>query len=140
MTLGDYIKEYREGQGLSQRKFSDLCGLSNAYISVLEQNVNPKTGEAPAPTYGVYQKVARAMGIDVQTLMERCPDSKVSIGSKMTLQITSAPIHSDVIDMLEDRANVSDEDEELKSLWKTASPAAKKAALAVLKSMQETGG
>ena len=35
MTLGDCIREYREAHDLSQRQFAELCGLSNAYISIL---------------------------------------------------------------------------------------------------------
>lgn len=50
MTIGECIKAYRDEKGLSQRRFAELCGLSNAYISILERNVNPKTGRSPAPT------------------------------------------------------------------------------------------
>ena len=103
MTLGDCIKEYRDRHGLSQRQFAELCGLSNAYVSILEKNVNPKTGEAPAPTYGVYQKVAEAMEMSVQTLMEKAPDSAVSIGSKMTLDAPAREWHPEVYNLLSSR-------------------------------------
>lgn len=63
MTLGDCIKEYREEHGLSQRQFSEACGLSNAYISILEKNVNPKTNEPPVPTLGAYKKIANVMDL-----------------------------------------------------------------------------
>ena len=100
MTLGDCVREYRTEHSLSQRKFADMCGLSNAYISVLEKNVNPKTKEAPAPTVGVYKKIANAMGISAQELMEKAEDSSVSLGSKMTIEIPAMPSHQDLIDPL----------------------------------------
>ena len=45
MTLGDIIKEYRTSHGLSQDAIAERSGLSKAYISILERNRNPKTGE-----------------------------------------------------------------------------------------------
>ena len=45
MTLSDLVQEYRREHGLSQRQFASICGLSNGYISMLERNVNPKTGQ-----------------------------------------------------------------------------------------------
>ena len=36
LTLGDIIKELRVRRGLSSRSMSELCGLSPAYISKVE--------------------------------------------------------------------------------------------------------
>lgn len=101
MTLGDCIKEYREEHDLSQRQFADMIGISNAYISILEKNVNPKTGEAPAPSYGVYKKVADILQISVQELMERADESTVSLGSGMSIAPMTQSFHPVVIDMIE---------------------------------------
>ena len=49
MTLSDLVQEYRREHGLSQRQFASICGLSNGYISMLERNVNPKTGQPVTP-------------------------------------------------------------------------------------------
>ena len=38
MTLSDLVQEYRREHGLSQRQFASICGLSNGYISMLEQS------------------------------------------------------------------------------------------------------
>lgn len=101
MTLGDCIREYRQEHLLSQRQFAESCDLSNAYISILEKNLNPKTNEAPAPSYGVYEKIARAMGISIHELMEKADESTVSLGSSMTLEAPSLPFHPDVISMID---------------------------------------
>lgn len=103
MTLGDCVKEYREYHKLSQRQFAEMCELSNAYISILEKNLNPKTGEAPVPTVGVYKKIANAMGISTQSLMEKANESSVSLGFKMAFDIPAMPFHPDVINMVEQR-------------------------------------
>lgn len=64
MTLGDIIKEYRTNHGMNIRDFSTRSGLSRAYISILERNVNPKTGKPVAPSIEIIKKVADAIGKD----------------------------------------------------------------------------
>lgn len=103
MTLGECVKEYREYHKLSQRQFAEMCELSNAYISILEKNLNPKTGEPPVPTVGVYKKIASAMGISMQSLMEKANESPVSLGFKMAFDMSAMPFHPDVIDMVSQR-------------------------------------
>lgn len=113
MTLGDCIKEYRDLNDLSQRQFADMCELSNAYISILEKNLNPKTQEPPIPSYGVYKKVATAMGISVDSLMEKADESQVSLGSNIMLEIPPKPFSNDLIEsvgkMLDDRLHPENE-------------------------------
>lgn len=119
MTLGDCIKEYRKRFGMSQRRFSDICGLSNAYISILEKNVNPKTQEPPVPSYGVFQRVASAMGISVHELMEKANDSQVSLGSSITFDSIASPFDPELIRSVENRieATSSATEKDLLSLF-----------------------
>lgn len=70
MTLGEYIKKYRETHDISQRKFADICGVSNGYISMLENGKNPKTGEMITPKPQQLLKIARAMGTTMQEMIE----------------------------------------------------------------------
>ena len=44
MHLGEIIKEYRDKNKLSMDKFAKMANVSKAYISVLERNQRPKTG------------------------------------------------------------------------------------------------
>ena len=74
MTLGDYIKAYREEHGLGQRAFAAASGLTNGYISMLERNSHPKTGEPIAPTIETYKKVAAATGISFDELIALVDD------------------------------------------------------------------
>ena len=62
MTLSDFVKEYRKEHDLSQRLFAAICGLSNGYISMLERNLNPKTGLPLTPSLPALKKISTVMG------------------------------------------------------------------------------
>ena len=69
MYLGEVIKKYREERGLSQQSFADACKLSKPYISQLENNRNPKTGEPMVPSSDTFVKVAAAMRMSLSELL-----------------------------------------------------------------------
>ena len=58
MTLGQIIRAYREENHMSMDDFSRSSGLSKAYISQLENNLNPKTGEPPVPSINSIKKTS----------------------------------------------------------------------------------
>ena len=68
-TLGTIIRNYREEHGLSMDSFAQLSGLSNGYISMLEKNVNPRTGKAITPSLDTYNSVAKALNVDLDMLL-----------------------------------------------------------------------
>lgn len=74
MTLGEYLKQYRDFHDLSQRQFAALCGVSNGYISMLEKGENPKTGEPITPTMQSVVSIARGMGMTMQELLSEVDD------------------------------------------------------------------
>lgn len=74
MTLGEYLKRYRDAHDLSQRQFAALCGVSNGYISMLEKGENPKTGEPITPTMQSVVSIARGMGMTMQELLSEVDD------------------------------------------------------------------
>lgn len=74
MTLGEYLKQYRDAHDLSQRQFAALCGVSNGYISMLEKGENPKTGEPITPTMQSVVSIARGMGLTMQELLSEVDD------------------------------------------------------------------
>lgn len=77
MKLKDIISQYRESHQMSKREFGRKCGFSNAYISILETGVNPRTGEPLSPTVDTYSKIARAMGISLNTLLDMLSDDEL---------------------------------------------------------------
>lgn len=147
MKIGEYIRQYREENKLSQREFAKMCGLSNAYISMLEKGVNPSTGEPAVPSMKVYLQISQAMGISLQALMEAVDDT-VDISSKkitMAFSDMSMQRHPDAISIMKSKLQSSEDTEDdrvLFRLYEKATPAAqraaKRSAIAVLKSMEET--
>ena len=64
MILGDLIKDYRREHGYSMDQFAKLSGLSKAYISILERNVNPVNGKPVIPSLETIKAVSQAIGMD----------------------------------------------------------------------------
>lgn len=81
MTLGEFIKAYREKNNLSQRQFADRSGVSNGYISMLEKNENPKTGQPLTPSMPVLKKIASALGMSVNELCSFVDDMANDLGT-----------------------------------------------------------
>ena len=105
MTLGDYIKQYRDEHELSQRQFALQCGLSNGYISMLERGENPKTHKPIKPTLEKLNAVARAMGTTFNDLVSAVDEMEIDLredtlasGKVVRLQPESAKIASSLSD------------------------------------------
>lgn len=77
MTLSELIIEHRTRLNISQRSFAEKCGLSNTYISFLENEYNPKTRKPINPTIEQYSKLARGMGISLQQLFESIDNAPI---------------------------------------------------------------
>lgn len=76
MYLGEVIKEYRQNNQLSLQTFADKCDLSKGYIAMLEKNVNSKTGQPVVPSIETFMKVATAMNISVNDLMNKVDENQ----------------------------------------------------------------
>lgn len=68
MKIGEWVRSYRKEHGLSMQAFGDMCGLSRAYISILEKGVNPTTNKPFSPTMQTVQKIAEVTGLDLNSL------------------------------------------------------------------------
>lgn len=77
MHLGEIIKMYRAEHSMSQAAFASISGISKGYISMLENNKNPATGEPLAPTYTIFEKVARVTGYTTEDLMRAMDDRQM---------------------------------------------------------------
>jgi len=83
MTLSDLVQEYRREHGLSQRQF--------ASISMLERNVNPKTGQPVTPSLPALKKIADGMSITLTDLFTRTDDIPVDLLTEGLDETTPAP-------------------------------------------------
>ena len=68
MYLGEVIKKYRIENDLSMADFADRSGISKAYVSLLEKNKHPKTGQTIAPSLIVIRRAAKAMNMNFDDL------------------------------------------------------------------------
>lgn len=70
MHIGDIIMNYRKTHGLSQREFASKCGgLTNGYISMLENGVNPNTNKPITPSLTKLEMLANGMDITLDSLL-----------------------------------------------------------------------
>lgn len=69
MTLGDFVRAYRAEHKMNIRDFANQSGLSPAYISILERNINPASGKPPVPSLETIQAVARVICIDFNDII-----------------------------------------------------------------------
>ncbi len=79
MKIGEYLNNYLIANKLSQREFAKHCGLSNGYISMLINNVNPKTGKPLIPSLNSLLLIAKGMGISLDELINNTDDIDVDI-------------------------------------------------------------
>ena len=82
MTLGDIIIQYIKEHDLSQRQFALQCGVSNGYISMLEDGKNRKTGKPITPSIPKLKLVASGMGMTLHDLFDRADDMDVTFAGE----------------------------------------------------------
>lgn len=80
MTIGDVIKEFRKLNDLNLEEFGKMCGLSRSYISMLENNKDPR-GNPVNPSLETVDKIATAIGVDTDALVGQI-DQDVVINRK----------------------------------------------------------
>ena len=76
MFLGEIIKKYRKENNLSLRAFASKCGLSYTYISMLEKNIDYRTGKPIAPTLVSVKYISNAMNIPIDDLLKMLDDEQ----------------------------------------------------------------
>lgn len=126
MTIGMLIKAYRMDHSLSQRRFALNCGLSNGYISMLENGANPKTGQPVTPTLPALQRLAIGMGLSLSELLSRIDD--VPVDWKETSDHSENTIANQIVDPA---------DAEIVSLLSSLSPDQKKEAITFLRFLSQ---
>lgn len=136
MKLSELLKKYREENNLSQRELARRCDLSHGLISLIEKEKNPQTGQPMKQDIETYSKLADGMGMSTQELFQKLgDDAALKLNIISTAGMMRIPFDDSEVKMLED--SMTQEDIELEELWPSASVPARRAALAVLRSMKE---
>lgn len=63
--------------------FGKKCGLSRAYISILEKGINPTTGKAFVPTIDTLKRIADSTGADLDSLLKMLDDDQVVVVNRV---------------------------------------------------------
>ena len=75
MRFGEIVKQYRSKHGLSQRDMAKLLDCSYAYICMLENGINPKTGKPVVPSMKYFKNMADLVGKDLNELSKMVDDA-----------------------------------------------------------------
>ena len=118
MTVGDYVKQYRMAHGMSQRQFAAKSGLSSGYISMLEANRSPRTGEPIEVSLTTLKVLCDAMGVTISDVLRAIRES----------QAHGTPSEKGAPEM-----RLTAEEWKLVGLFRNAEPAFREEALQMLK-------
>lgn len=91
MKLGEYIKAYRDERGMSMRDFAASTGLSLGYLSMLENDKNPKTGAPITPSIKTFNAVAAATNTTLNELLSLV-DGNVSLDDVFIPNVIQMPV------------------------------------------------
>ena len=119
MTLGEIVFSYRKAHDLSQREFAKICGLSNAYISMLENNKNTKTGLPVTPSLVSIKAISQAMHVPLDEVLSRLDNIRISLSNES----------------FSDSSSLSPDELRLLSAYRNASEDVQKAAIAMLEAV-----
>ena len=102
MTLGDVLKQYREENNISMDEFSKISSLSKGYISMLENNINPRNNRPIAPTLPTIQKIAAGMHTDVDSLLRQIDNNQpVILDVKDATCLDDEPLNKKFLEKLD---------------------------------------
>ena len=82
MLLKDVIAKYRSAHNLSQRAFAAKCGVTNGYMSMIENGKNPSTGKPIVPSFSKLKQIANGMDISVHQLIQISDDMEIDISGE----------------------------------------------------------
>lgn len=82
MLLRELIADYLAQNNLSYRAFAKKCDVSNSYLSMIKNDVNPSTGKPPLVTIVMLNKIAKGMDITLHQLCGIVDDMPVDIGEE----------------------------------------------------------
>ena len=81
MNLGELIIAYRKENNMSQRQFAKKCGgVSNGYVSMLENNFNPATSKGITPSLDKLICIAAGMDMSLADLLAKADDVPSDLG------------------------------------------------------------
>lgn len=90
MKLKDIIYQYRMEHGLSMDQFAKRCGVSKAYISILESGKNKATGKPITPTLITIKQLSDGMQMPLDDLLSSLESMPISLSREDPVVLQSA--------------------------------------------------
>ena len=91
MKLSEIIKAYRKVNKLSMDAFSKKAGVSKAYIGFIEGGVNPATNKPIAPSIEMIVKLAKALDMTTDELINALDDDvKIDISANKNITVSDS--------------------------------------------------
>ena len=97
MQIGEWLKSYRIQHKLTMQDMANLCGFSKSYVNMLEKGINPTTNKPVSPTMQIFEKIARATGQDIDSLLKLLDDEQL-----VTINTSNAKISAEESKLLAD--------------------------------------
>ena len=69
MKIGEFLSVYRKKHSLSMEELAGRCGLSKAYISKLEANIDSDKSKQIKPSIQTFNKIANGLNISLTELL-----------------------------------------------------------------------
>lgn len=89
-SIGEMIKKYRQEHGMSMEEFGRRCGLSKAYISLIERGKNTRSNKPIVPSIDTVKAIANVLGVDLNVLLR-----SMGYNAPMKTVITIEPGYGD---------------------------------------------
>ena len=68
-SIGEMIKKYSQEHGMSMEEFASRCGLSKAYISLIERGKNTRSDKPIVPSIDTVKAIADVLGVYLNVLL-----------------------------------------------------------------------
>lgn len=108
MTLGEFVKQYREEHSLSVRAFASLVGISPQSVINIETGIG-NNGKPMTSTMKTYRKIADGIGMSEQDLLNMLSDN-VLVNPSSNYAIREELLNSPAFRILMDQVDGADED------------------------------
>lgn len=64
---------------------TNACGFSKSYVNMLEKGINPTTKKPVSPTIQTFEKIAKATGQDVDSLLKILDNERIETVSLLKI-------------------------------------------------------
>ena len=95
-NLSDILKQLRIDRGVSLREFSELLGISHAYLNKLERGEDSRTGKPITPTIETLVKIAEGLNIPTKKFMDMCGYFNSGLSAREPIQRNRINIDTEI--------------------------------------------